>query len=64
MRADFDTAANAISIALTDAVPADAGDEVHPRAIVALQRRAPVEVQILYLGLAEPLAAAAERHGL
>jgi hypothetical protein len=57
---------NAISIALTDAVHADASDKVHPRAIVALEQGAPVEVQILYpdLGLAAPLAAAAERYGL
>lgn len=66
MRADYDSTANAISIAITDAQGADRSDEVHPRAIVALAGRQPVEVQLLYpdLGIAEPLAAVAERYGL
>jgi hypothetical protein len=36
MRADYDTSANAISIAIIDAQTAEHSDEVHPRAIVAL----------------------------
>lgn len=66
MRADYDSAANAISIAITDAPHADASDEVHPRAIVALDQGRPVEVQLLYpdIGIAEPLAAVADRYEL
>lgn len=66
MRADYDTSANAISIALTDARNAEHSDEVHPRAIVAVAASKPVEVQLLYpdLGLTEPLTAVAERYGL
>ncbi len=48
MRADYDSAANAISIAITDAPRADASDEVHARAIVAVAQGRPVEVQLLY----------------
>ena len=59
MRADYDSTANAISIAITDAQHADGSDEVHARAIVALAAGRPVEVQLLYpdLGITEPLAA-------
>ncbi len=66
MRADYDSTANAISITITDATSAGRSDEVHPRAIVALADGQPVEVQLLYpdMGLAEPLAAVAERYGL
>ncbi|MGO9751494.1 MAG: hypothetical protein ACLP8S_29915 [Solirubrobacteraceae bacterium] len=66
MRADYDSRANAISISLTDVTSADRSDEVHPRAIVALADGQPVEVQLLYpdIGLAEPLAAVAERYDL
>jgi hypothetical protein len=66
MRADYDSAANAISITIANATSADASDEVHPRAIVALAAGKAVEVQLLYpdLGIAEPLGAAAERYGL
>ncbi len=39
MQADYDSAANAISMAIADARRADASDEVHPRAIVALADR-------------------------
>lgn len=64
MRADYDSAANAISIVLADAAHADASDEVHARAIVALAGGRPVEVQLLYPdeGTAEPLAAVAARY--
>ena len=60
------TAANAISIAIADAASADASDEVHARAIVALTDGRPVEVQLLYpdAGTAEPLAAVAARYDL
>jgi hypothetical protein len=66
VRADYDSSANAISIAITDAATADRSDEVHARAIVALADRQPVEVQLLYpeMGVSEPLAAVAERYGL
>jgi len=66
MRADYDSNANAISIAIVDAPSADRSDEVHPRAIVALDADKPVEVQLLYpdLGISEPLAAVADRYDL
>jgi len=66
MRADYDSVANAISIAITDAPRADSGDEVHPRAIVALAGGKPAEVQLLYpdMGISEPLAAVADRYEL
>lgn len=66
MRADYDTSANAISISIIDAESAEHSDEVHPRAIVALSAGRPVEVQLLYpdMGIAEPLAAVADRYDL
>jgi hypothetical protein len=66
LRADYDSNANAISIAISDAPSADDSDEVHPRAIVALAAGKPVEVQLLYpdLGISEPLAAVAGRYAL
>jgi hypothetical protein len=66
MRADYDSEANAISIGIADASHADRGDEVHPRAVVALVDGTPVEVQLLYpdLGIDEPLGAVADRYGL
>jgi hypothetical protein len=66
VRADYDSSANAISIAIGDAASADRSDEVHPRAIVALAAGKPVEVQLLYpdLGVSEPLAAVADRYEL
>jgi hypothetical protein len=66
VRADYDSTANAISIAITDAPHADASDEVHSRATVALAGRKPVEVQLLYpdMGISEPLAAVANRYHL
>lgn len=66
MRADYDSTANAISIAITDGPDADGGDEVHSRAIVALAGGKPVEVQLLYpdMGISEPLAAVADRYEL
>jgi len=66
MRADYDSSANAISIAITDTPSAEHSDEVHPRAIVALAAGKPVEVQLLYpnMGISEPLAAVADRYDL
>jgi len=66
MRADYDTSANAISIAIVDAQRAEQSDEVHPRAVVALSAGRPVELQLLYpdMGITEPLTAVAERYGL
>jgi hypothetical protein len=67
MRADYDSTADAISIALADAGIADGSDEVlHGRAIVALAGGRPVEIQVLYpdLGISEPLAAVACRYDL
>ena len=66
MRADYDSSANAISIAIAEAPRADKSDEVHSQAIVALADGKPVEVQLLYpdLGIDEPLAAVADRYAL
>lgn len=66
MRADYDSTAQAISIAIVDELRADGSDEVHSRAIVALADGKPVEVQLLYpdMGIGEPLAAVAERYDL
>lgn len=66
MRADYDSAANAISITITDASHADGSNEVHARAIVALAAGRPVEVQLLYpdLGISEPIAAVVARYEL
>jgi hypothetical protein len=66
MRADYDSTANAISMAITDAQHANWSDEVHPRAIVAVAAGTPVEVQLLYpdMGIAEPLTAVADRYEL
>ena len=66
MRADYDSTANAISIAISDTARAGSSDEVHSRAIVALADGQPVEVQLLYpdMGIDEPLAAVADRYDL
>ena len=66
MRADYDSAANAISISIEESVSAKRSDEVHARAIVALAADRPIAVELLYpdLGIDEPLAAVAERYGL
>jgi hypothetical protein len=66
MRADYDSTANAISIAITNVPHADESDVVHSRAIVALADGKPVEVQLLYpdMGIGEPLAAVADRYDL
>lgn len=66
MRADYDSKANAISIALIPGPRAERADQLHPRAIVALRNDEPVEVQLLYpdLGIDEPLCVAAEGYGL
>jgi len=66
MRADFDSKANAISIALALEGPAEGANEVHSRAIVALRGSHPIELQLLYpdLGVDEPLRAVAERYDL
>ncbi len=66
MRADYDSTANAISIAISDTPHADTGDEVHSRAIVALADGKPVQVQLLYpeLGIKQPLAAVVDRYEL
>ena len=66
MRAEYDSTANAISIAVADAAHADKSDESHPQAVVALANGEPVEVQLLYpdMGVDEPLAAVADRYVL
>lgn len=66
MRADYDSTANAISIAISDTPHADASDEVHPRGVVALAGGRPIEVQLLYpdRGIDEPLAAVVDRYDL
>jgi hypothetical protein len=66
MRADYDSEANAISITLVQGASAERADDRHPRAVVALRRGEPVELQILYpdLGVDEPLRKVAARYGL
>jgi hypothetical protein len=66
MKADYDSAANAISIAITETSHADRSDEVHSRAIVALAEGKAVEVQLLYpdQGISEPLAAVTAHYEL
>jgi hypothetical protein len=66
MRAQYDSHANAISIELTKIEKADRADQAHKRAVVAIRAGRPIELQLLYpdKGVAEPLAAAAARHGL
>jgi hypothetical protein len=66
MRADYDSAANAISIRLIGEGRADRADRVHPRAVAALRGDRPIEVQLLYpnLGVDEPLRNVAERYQL
>lgn len=66
MRADYDSAANAISITIGGTQHADSSVEVDARAIVALAGGQPVEVQLLYpdMGIDEPLAAVTKRFGL
>ncbi len=66
MRARYDSDANAISIELTKVERADRADQAHKRAVVAIRGGQPIELQLLYpeMGIAEPLAAVAARHGL
>lgn len=66
MRADFDSEANAISIALVSGARAESADTRHPRAIVALRRGEPVELQLLYpdFGVEEPLLTVAREYDL
>jgi hypothetical protein len=66
MRAGYDSKAEAISIALVPGAHAERADSRHPRAIVALRRDQPVELQLLYpdLGLEEPLNAVAKGYDL
>jgi hypothetical protein len=65
MRADYDSEANAISIALVPGARAEKADPCHPRAIVALRDGEPVELQILYpdLGFEESLRAVVQSYG-
>ncbi len=66
MHADYDSKANAVSISLAQRERADEADQVHPRAVVALRDKRPIEVQLLYpdLGVKEPLGAVATRYEL
>ncbi|HSS04994.1 MAG TPA: hypothetical protein VLK89_07400 [Solirubrobacterales bacterium] len=66
MRADYDSTANAISIALDRGGRAEQADQVHSRAVVALRDSRPIELQLLYpdLGIEEPVLAVAARYGL
>lgn len=68
MRADYDSRANAIAIAVGD-IPAGArarSDQVHERCNVALVDGVPVDVEVLYpdLGIDQPLEAAAASYDL
>jgi hypothetical protein len=66
MRANYDSQANAISIALSAEKKAEKADQVHSRVVVALRDGSPIELQILYpdSGIEEPLGAAAQAYGL
>lgn len=66
MRAHYDSDANAISIELAEVGKADRADQAHQRAVVAVRGDQPIELQLLYpdMGISEPLAAVASRHGL
>jgi hypothetical protein len=66
MRAEYDSAADAISITLAEANAPSKGDEVHERAIVAISGGRPAEIQLLYpsQGTGEPLGAVASRYSL
>jgi hypothetical protein len=66
MRADYDSEANAISIALVQGTRAHRADQPHPRAVVALRDDEPIELQILYRdhGVDEPLRAVAGHYAL
>jgi hypothetical protein len=66
MRTEYDSKANAISISLLNSASAERADEVHPRAIVALNDGRPVELQLLYpdLGIDEPLEAVSHAYAL
>lgn len=66
MRADYDSKANAISIALSNENEAERADRVHSRAIVAVRNEAPIQLQLLYpdLGIDEPLGAVVRAYGL
>lgn len=66
MRADYDSQANAISIALSREERAERADRVHPRAVVALHEERPVELQLLYpdLGIDEPIGAVIRAYDL
>jgi len=69
MKADFDSSANAIEIALAEvdesSLPATS-ERVHERGGAALIDGEPVSLEILYpdLGIDDPLAALAERFDL
>jgi hypothetical protein len=66
VRVEYDAQANAIAITIAERTSADRGDEVHPRAIVALEHGEPVAVQLLYpdAGLDDPIGVVAHRYGL
>jgi hypothetical protein len=66
VQADYDSKADAISIALVPGAHAERADPCHPRAVVALGGGKPVELQLLYpdLGIEEPLRDAAQSYGL
>lgn len=66
MRADYDSKANAISIALSNEKEAQRADRVHSRAIVAVRDEGPIQLQLLYpdLGIDEPLGAVIRAYGL
>lgn len=66
MWANYDSKANAISIALVKDARAERADQRHPRAVVAIHGGEPIELQVLYpdLGLDEPLRAVASHYEL
>jgi hypothetical protein len=66
MRAEYDSEANAIAITLVEGARADSADRVHPRAVVALDASAPVDVELLSPdeGIEEPLQSVAQKYSL
>lgn len=66
MRADYDSAANALSIDLVDAPRWDHSEAVFSRANVAIAAGRAVNIELLYpdRGLEEPLRAVAARYEL
>jgi hypothetical protein len=66
MRAEYDSEANVVAITLVEGARAATADQVHPRAVVALDASAPVDIELLYPdeGIEEPLESVAQKYSL